>query len=202
MRVDMCKASAAAAGFAVVFSIGLTGLASGQSLSGQVSQEQQEMVPQDKFWPGAITKYMTMTPGSGQFSADHLRFGRQVVITLYNPNNYPMRFDTTQRLGKDYSWVIPANSQRTVSFRYWNPVSDEVKFLTYQDPSSLVVTQGSVKQPESSTALIGPPAPSVSAGAPVYPQVPSYTPSITPAPEQVGPQPSGSQGRSAVRGYW
>lgn len=200
MRIDVCKAGVVA-NLTTILALAGMGIAGGQPLSGQVSQEQ-ETVPQDKSWPGAVTKSLTMTPGPGQFSADHLHFGRQVVITLYNPNEYPMRFDTTQRLGKDYSWVIPANSQRTVAFRYWNPVSDEVKFLSYQDPSSLVISQGSVKQPETTAAMIGPPAPAVSAAVPVYPQPPSYTPA---PPEVIGPQPqqpATGQGRSAVRGYW
>lgn len=170
-------------------------------LSGQVSQN---VTPPDaSSWPGAVTKSLTLTPGSGQFSGDHLHFGRQVVITLYNPNAYAMRFDTSQRLGKDYSWVVPANSQRTVSFKYWNPFSDEVKFLTYQDPASLVISNGNVSQPPESTALIGPPAPQTAA-EPVYQQTPN-----TPAQEMIGP-PSAQQaqetprqhGQSSVRGYW
>lgn len=196
MRKNVCKANFAAA-LAIIASLGcnIVKADAADALSGQVSQE---ATPQDKSYPGAITKSLTMTPGAGQFSADHLHVGRQVVITLYNPNDYAMRFDTSQRLGKDYSWVVPANSQRTVSFRYWNPVSDEVKFLQYQDPSSLVISQGEVKQPASEAALIGPPAPAVSEATPIYPQPPSYMPA-----QPIGPQPApANQGKSAVRGYW
>lgn len=182
---------------------------SADNLSGQVSQNAitqnataQETVGQDPSWPGAVAKSLTLTPGTGQFSADHLHFGRQVVLTLYNPNPYPMRFDTTQRLGKDYSWVVPANSQRTVAFRYWNPVSDEVKFLTYQDPSSLVISQGRVTQPQTE-AIIGP-QPSVSSL-----ESTSTQPANTSSQELIGPPqpqnaqpPMRTQAKSAVRGYW
>jgi hypothetical protein len=172
------------------------------NLSGQVNQNvtnqapaDQEVTPQNTSWPGSITKSLTLEPGSGQFSGDKLGFGSQVVITLYNPNPYAMRFDTTQRLGKEYSWVVPANSQRTVAFRYWNPFSDEVKFLSYQDPSSLVIAQGRVSQPVTEAA-VGPPAPEAQAVT-------------TPSPESTVPNkaaeeqpPMQTQSKSAVRGYW
>ncbi|WP_373531426.1 hypothetical protein [Vampirovibrio sp.] len=154
-----------------------------EPLSGQVSEDAVS-------YPGAVTKSMTMAPGAGTFSADHLRFGRQVAITLYNPNTYPMRFDTVQRIGKEYSWIVPANSSRTVAFRYFNPVSDEVRFLSYQDPGSLVISEGKVTQPQM-TAAEPAPEPTPTAVSP---------PATEPEPTAQGPMQTESQ--SAVRGYW
>jgi hypothetical protein len=181
----MCvlKNKAIALGFLAGFLLVMNNGGFAEPLSGQVSEESVS-------YPGAVTKSMTMTPGAGTFSADHLRFGRQVAITLYNPNAYPMRFDTVQRIGKEYSWIIPANSSRTVAFRYFNPVSDEVRFLSYQDPSSLLISQGVVKQPE---IIVAEPEEEPAATA--------ESPPVT-EPETKAPEPMKTEGQSAVRGYW
>jgi hypothetical protein len=172
-----------------VFALGLLAVVSAyaraEGLSGQVRQDTVS-------YPGAITKSMTMTPGPGTFSADHLRFGRQVAITLYNPNPYAMRFDTVQRIGKEYSWVVPANSYRTVAFRYFNPVSDEVRFLSYQDPDSLLVTQGTVTQRPAAVA--------VEESTEKVEEAQENT-QITPAQPQAQ-EPMKTESKSAVRGYW
>lgn len=170
---------------AFALTIGSTGQAA--DLSGQVSQDVES-------YPGAVTKSLTMTPGPGTFSADHLRYGRQVAITLYNPNSYPMRFDTVQRIGKEYSWVIPPKSSRTVAFRYFNPVSDEVRFLSYQDPASLMISQGSVTQPTTASEQTTTPATATESQPEPSPQ---YTQVETQAQE-----PTQTQSQSAVRGYW
>ncbi len=169
--------------FALGALVVLTAYAGAEELSGQVSQNAVS-------YPGAITKSMTMTPGAGAFSADHLRFGRQVAITLYNPNPYAMRFDTVQRIGKEYSWVVPANSYRTVAFRYYNPVSDEVRFLSYQDPESLLITQGKVTQRPEAVAV---------EESTVKVEEAQETTQITPAQPQ---EPMKTESKSAVRGYW
>lgn len=171
--------------FALGAVVVLTAYAGAEGLSGQVSQDAVS-------YPGAITKSMTMTPGAGTFSADHLRFGRQVAITLYNPNPYPMRFDTVQRIGREYSWIVPANGYRTVAFRYFNPVSDEVRFLSYQDPDSLLITQGSVTQRPAAVAVEESTVKVEEAQAPIQ---------ITPAQPQVQ-EPMKTESKSAVRGYW
>lgn len=163
----------------------LTAYAGAEGLSGQVSQNAVS-------YPGAITKALTMTPGPGTFSADHLRFGRQVAITLFNPNSYPMRFDTVQRIGKEYSWVVPANSYRTVAFRYYNPVSDEVRFLSYQDPDSLLVSQGKVTQRPEAVAV---------QESTVKVEEAQESTQITPAQPQAQ-EPMKTESKSAVRGYW
>jgi hypothetical protein len=172
------------------------------NLSGQVSQnaeaQNSQDNPQDVSWPGAVSKSLTLTPGFGQLSANRLHFGRQVVLNLYNPNPYAMRFETTQRFGKDYSWVVPANSQRTVAFRNWNVVGKEVRFLSYQDPASLTIAQGKVTQPQPETALIGPPQPAVSTLSPA--EVPPENPAFFGPSSQ--PPTMRSQSQSAVRGYW
>lgn len=181
----MCvlKNKAIALGFLAGFLLVMNNGSLAEPLSGQVSEDSVS-------YPGAVTKSLTMTPGAGAFSADHLRFGRQVAITLYNPNTYPMRFDTVQRIGKEYSWIVPANSARTVAFRYFNPVSDEVRFLSYQEPSSLVITQGVVTQPQ------------MTAAEPVSePAVSAESPPAT-EPETKAPEPMKTEGKSAVRGYW
>lgn len=163
--------------------------AGAEGLSGQVSEDAVS-------YPGAVTKSLTLTPGAGTFTADHLRFGRQVAITLYNPNPYSMRFDTVQRIGKEYSWLIPANSYRTVAFRYYNPVSDEVRFLSYQDPDTLLVSQGTVTQR---------PAPVAIEASPVKPEPVEATAPMAPAQPQAQAEPqepTKTESKSAVRGYW
>lgn len=184
MKRFICWANALGFVTSVLLSVGQPALAA--DLSGQVSEDATS-------YPGAVTKSLTLTPGSGTFSADHLRFGRQVAITLYNPNPYSMRFDTVQRLGKEYSWVVPANSSRTVAFRYFNPVSDEVRFLTYQDPDSLLITEGTVTQRPPVAAV---PEPEAKAQTQPEPAVEQYQP--MPAAQE----PVKTQSHSAVRGYW
>jgi hypothetical protein len=98
--------------------------------------------------------------------------------------------------------VVPANSQRTVAFRYWNPVSDEVKFLTYQDPGSLVISNGQVTQPQTSEAMIGPPQPAVSNLYPADAQSSSNATQETGQGMMGPPSPVRSESKAAVRGYW
>jgi hypothetical protein len=115
---------------------------------------------------------------------DRLGLGGKVNLTLVNPTDVPMRFDTVRRTGKEFSWVIPPHCQREVSYRNWNPFTDEVRFMVYQDPADAtaandlapVVVVPTIRQQEA-----------VVTAPPIMTQV------VPPA------QPTR---RSAVRGFW
>ncbi|HEY9745353.1 MAG TPA: hypothetical protein V6C99_03960 [Oculatellaceae cyanobacterium] len=129
-------------------------------------------------------KTLTLHPGQGQFSIDNLGPWNTLVLNLINPTDEPLVFETTQRLGKEQSWVIPAHSERTVSYTYTNFFSDEVKFLVYQEPGYAMAHGGCC--PTQRTAEAAPviqpqqPAPQTTFVVPVEPP----------------------KSRSTIRGFW
>jgi hypothetical protein len=159
------------------------------SLSGQVSTTQAVATTHSGGFLGIGAEdatALTTSPGSGEISLDRLGFGNKLTLTLVNPTDVPMRFDTVRRVGRELSWVVPPHSQRVVSYRYWNPVSDEVRFMVYQDPADAIAAntlrgQQTAVEPtiQQQQAVVTPP--------------PTMTQVVPP------PQPSGS---AAVRGYW
>lgn len=77
----------------------------------------------------------------GEFVIEDLGVGDEVILTLVNPTNQPLTFSTTEQLGEEASWTVPANSQRTVSFTYNRPFDDDVEFLV-MDPGGTRISQG------------------------------------------------------------
>ncbi len=103
------------------------------------------------FWNEARPTSITLEPGRGQISMDHLSVGDNVVLTLVNPTDLPMRFETTQRLGSEKVWMVPAKSSKVVTYVHTNPVNDEVKYFVTVDPASAVAA---MNQPDpTKTAL-------------------------------------------------
>lgn len=143
-------------------------------LTGAVSQT---TGPAVSGW-GVRQKTLVLEPGQGQFSIDNLGVGNQLVMTLINPTDTPLVFETTQRLGQEKSWTIPAHSQRCVSMRYTHPFSDEVKFLVSQEPG-YAMAHGGCCPPERAA------------------EAPSVQPTTT-FVVPVAPPPS----RSTIRGFW
>lgn len=140
-----------------------------------------------------VYKDLTLEPGAGQFGYDHLALGDRLVLTLINPTNNPLRFETSQRLGAEQAIVVPAHSQQTISYIYTNPVSDEVKFLVYQEPSSAVAANTDYFNQQQAAAAI-----------PTVTQSQSSVSSDMSS--QVNTSASSSQNvtqsRSTVRGFW
>lgn len=153
-------------------------------LSGQV---------QASTWPAdAEVKTITLEPGHGQFSIDSLALGDTVVINLVNPTANPLRFETVQRIGQEYSWIVAPHSQQSVSFVYTHPFSDEVKFLVYQEPSNAIAQINSLRtqQTASSSQIQTMPQSGVSSmGATADTSVQSQQTNVY-------------ESRSTVRGYW
>jgi hypothetical protein len=144
-------------------------------LSGQVSQGTVSG------W-GVRQKTIVMEPGQGQVSIDNLGLWNKLYLTLINPTDEPLVFETTQRIGKEKSWTVAPHSQRCVSMRYTHPFSDEVKFRISQEPGYAMAHGGCC--PQRTAEAVQP--------APVQP-APTTT-FVVP----VAPPPS----RSTIRGFW
>lgn len=144
-------------------------------LSGQVSQAQTT----SSGW-NVRQKTLVLEPGQGQFSIDNLGPWNKLELTLINPTDTPLVFETTQRLGKEQSFTVPAHSQRVVSYRYTNPFSDEVKFLVSQEPG-YAMAHGGCCPPERAAEVPIIQAPTTTFVVPV-----------APAPKT----------RSTIRGFW
>lgn len=157
------------------------------SLSGQITQVAPAESVDSGLFRDTINKSITLEPGEGQFTSDSLNYVDTVMLTLVNPTNVPMRFETTQRWGKELKTVVPANSQQVVSFPFRRPFSDEVKYTVFEEPQSSLnrisynLTQGTAQATE-----------------PTITEVQTVTETTVPTMPEVQP----TQGRSAVRGYW
>ncbi len=158
-------------------------------LAGQVQSTGIAAETQKEGWApwGERYKTLTLTPGPGQFSIDRLGPMNKVALTLVNPTDVPLRFETTQRLGKEQSVVVPPHGQQQLTYSYNNPVSDEVKFLVYEEPSNAMCRNAEHCRAASIPVqtvqpIVTLPAPPTAIEVPIIPEA---------------PQPS-----SAVRGYW
>lgn len=136
-------------------------------------------------------KTLVLQRGYGQFSVKQ-RIGigpwDRLVMTLINPTDLPLKFETTQRTGVEKSWVVPAHSERCVSMHYTKLFSDEVKFLVTEEPSHALARVGEAQctawQQCNRREAVVPPAPIV--------QPPPQTTFIVPVPPK----------RSTIRGFW
>lgn len=72
---------------------------------------------------------ITLAPGGGNFAIGDLGIGDEVVLTLVNPTNKPLTFETTENIGNEKSWLVPANNKVTVNFKYTKPFDDDVEFV-------------------------------------------------------------------------
>jgi hypothetical protein len=161
------------------------------NLAGQVST-QNAMLPDVAtnpfFWGQVRERQLTLVPGTGRFGMNHVGIGDAVKLDLINPSDTPMLFETSQRLGKEISVVVPARSVETVQFRYNKPISDEVSFLVTPEPAS---TLSAMAQPAPETAAVP--------GVINTPMVQINTPAVQ-MPQ--GMQQPVNESRSTVRGYW
>lgn len=103
------------------------------------------------FWNEVEAAEITLEPGRGQISMDDLGIGDNVVLTLVNPTDLPLRFETTQRLGSEKVWIVPAKSTKVVNYVHTNPVNDEVKYFVTVDPSAAVAA---MNQPDPTRAAL------------------------------------------------
>jgi hypothetical protein len=160
----------------------------GRNLSGNVVTNV-ATTENPRLWGNVESKTLTLEPGRGQISLDNVGINDAVQLTLINPTNTPMHFETTKRLGQEVSLVVPPNSQSVVSFRFNKPLSDEVEFLVYQDPSAAIA------QAEANIAAAQMPAQTATT---VEQQTTQTSSTIEPAQPQQPPV----QQQSTVRGFW
>jgi hypothetical protein len=86
----------------------------------------------------AVGKTITLQPGTGEISLDGLRRRGEAQLTLVNPSATPLQFETIGRSGGQKMAVIPAHSQKTVSFEHKN--GNDIKFFVMQQPDNAIAT--------------------------------------------------------------
>lgn len=83
--------------------------------------------------PSAMAEIFERTlilgPGAGQFAIEDLGVGDSMVLNLVNPTNQPLVFETTENLGNQKTWTVPANSSIVVDFTYTRPFDDDIEFV-------------------------------------------------------------------------
>ena len=153
---------------------------------------------QPAFWGDVETKTLVMEPGRGQFTLDKVGMGDTVQLTLVNTSNLPMRFETTQRLGREHEWVVPAHSSKIVSYRFNNPLNDEVKFMVSADPTAALALQA--QQMTAPVATNYTTTTTRTSETFVQP-----APVVAPAPFEPAPvatERTVTESRATVRGFW
>lgn len=95
-------------------------------------------------WAEIFHRTITLGPGAGNFAIGDLGVGDSVVLTLVNPTNRPLVFETTENIGNNKSWTVPANGRVTVDYTYTKPFDDDVEFVVKEvgGPDSPVVARG------------------------------------------------------------
>lgn len=90
-----------------------------------------------------LDRTIVLNQGTGQIVARDLSYGDTLNLTLKNPTSSPLVFETRYPiLGSSRTWVIPANSQRTVSFEYKQPFQDDLNYTVRQQQTGVVITYG------------------------------------------------------------
>ncbi len=100
-----------------------------------------------------VAATLTMTrQGAGEFVVDDLDVGDTLILTLVNPTNKPLQFETTENVFNQKSFVVPANSQRVVTFNYTKPFSDDVTYVIREvAPSNVEVARNVLIHRETTT---------------------------------------------------
>ncbi len=124
---------------------------------------------------------ITLRPGMGQVTFDNVNVGDTLMLTLINPTDTPLAFETTERLGTEQRVVIPPNSQRTIAYEYTQWFNNDVRYMVMEQPTGTVISQG-VLVPAQQQAVR---------------QQPPY---VSPLPVHVAPAPPPA--RQTIRGYW
>ncbi len=101
----------------------------------------QPLIGEAELGEDVFRRTITIQPGMGRIVVDDLDLGDTMVLTLVNPTNQELTFETTDRLGDEMVWTIPARSQRTVVYEHNQPFSDDVNYRVYQ-PSGTVISEG------------------------------------------------------------
>lgn len=131
----------------------------------------------------------------GQAALPGVNIGDEVTLTLINPTNQPLQFHTDEAIGPEESWLVPANSQRVITFTYTQPFSDDMEYHVV-DPMGNTVSQGLLLDlretgEDIQQAVTG-------NDTQTDPNVLS-SPSPTPVDTQAGTQ---VEQEATVRGYW
>ncbi len=135
-------------------------------------------------------KTITLGPGAGVFTMEDLGIGDTVTLTLVNPTNQPLVFETTENIGNNKSWTVAPNSQVVVDYTYTKPFDDDVEFVVKQagSPDAPAVAQGTLIRAHQGEQPV------------------SYQQPAGATTQQPAVSPSGGQIESApmnnVRGYW
>lgn len=114
---------------------------------------------------------LILGPGAGEFTVGDLGIGDTMVLTLVNPTNQPLTFETTQNLGNEKSWTVQPNSSRIVEFTYARPFDDDVEFVVRGPAGPPIATGTMIRlqpaerpaafQPAQPTGVAAPMAPAV-----------------------------------------
>lgn len=134
---------------------------------------------------------LVLNEGAGEFTIEGVNPTDRVVLELVNPNNVPVTFRTTQNLGNQKEWLIPANSRQVVSFVYTQPFSDDVNFVV-ENPGGVAISQGTLwRRPSAANAE--------------RPVAYGQSGATTTTQSQQNAQPDTNQSdmqQNSVRGYW
>lgn len=82
-----------------------------------------------------------MGPGAREFTIRDLGVNDSVMLTLVNPTNCPLVFETSEALGPQNRWTVPPNSRQSVTFQYTHPYTSDVVF-TIRQPDGTTLAQG------------------------------------------------------------
>ncbi len=97
-------------------------------------------------WAEIFQRTVILSPGAGNVTIEDLGVGDTLALTLVNPTNQPLMFETTQPLGavgQETSWTVPPNSSITVDLTYTRPFDDDVEFVVRgTQPGAPVIARG------------------------------------------------------------
>jgi hypothetical protein len=162
-------------------------------LSGQVQAQANGSGQGTMFWNKEIIKTVTLEPGFNQMSLDHLHWGDRISLTLVNPTNVPLQFETVQRWGTQRAVVVPPHSQQFLSYTHSRPFTHEEKFNVMGEPNAAISDNQTLLNQQAASTV------------PQYSTATTSTNSTetttTPAAGVMPPSPQETRS-STVRGYW
>lgn len=92
-------------------------------------------------WAVTYERTLTLGTGAGQFNVGSLAANDVLVLHLVNPGCTPMVFRASEALGGVREWVVPANSQTTLTYNNTSPYREDVQFMVL-NPMGTVISQG------------------------------------------------------------
>jgi hypothetical protein len=143
------------------------------------------------FWNKEVEKTITMEPGFNTYSLDRIHWGDRVSLTLVNPTDKPLQFETVQRWGKPYATVVPPHSSQYLSFIHSRPFTKEERFNVMAEPTTAISDNDTIRMQQAAAAVT--PQPVASS---------TTTTTTTESTATTEPSTQTTQRSSAVRGFW